>query len=495
MSTEKPTVWVVGDAMLDVTVTAKQFRPSPEDPAAPVLTPSAGERVDAAGGAANLALNLVAQGCDVRLCAPWAESSWASARLRKLMLGPPDTGVMWPSYTPGGDSWLRAHGTTTKTRYVTNGRLVARVDDDHDSDPVMPPAVIVGPKPSAIILTDYGRGAITSESAGEWADFCGRFGIPMYADPKKGRMAPWFGIKLAAFVLNWEEAYELAGSYGAVKHTWLDGMADDAAASDMAIAAATDHGNTDCLVVKRGIYGSVLTQVDQAHGDVTACETRYIAPVLPRDHVADRQGAGDTYLAAMVAAVTRGVEMPLACLVASAAAGVAVSRAGTAVVALRDALEALKGKIDPNTSAGDLRKAGYTIGYTNGCFDFHLHAGHLSTLKYAASLCDFLFVGVDSDSRVRKLKGDKRPVVSGEDRVAQLEAVKGVYKAFVFEDHEEALRSTQCDVLVKGADYRDKGVPEAELLKEWGGRLEFAPTVDAPHTTERLRRINNLNKD
>jgi len=419
-------------------------------------------------------MNLLAQNCDVQLCAPWAESSWASAKLHKLVVGPPDTGIRWPSYTPGGDPWLRTSGTTTKTRYITNNRLVARVDDDHDSGPAMPPAVIVGPKPAAVVLTDYGRGAITAGAVNEWASFCRRFNIPMYGDPKKGRAELWScrDTELAAMVLNWEEAEEFAD--------WSADMSDTASALSMGALILKSSPEYGRVIVKRGIYGSMLYRNGGSLIDV-------IQPVLPRDHVADRQGAGDTYLAAMIAAAARGVEMPLACRLASAAAGVAVSRPGTSVVSLDDALDACKPYLPADITVTQLKAMGYEIGYTNGCFDFHLHPGHLSTLRYAASLCDFLFVGVDSDSRVKKLKGDGRPVVSAEDRVAQLEAVKGVYKAFVFDDHEEALRSVRCDVLVKGEDWKEKGVPEAEMLKEWGGRLEFAPAVSAPHVTDRLR--------
>lgn len=475
----KPVVWVVGDAMLDVTVVAPAFRPSPEDPAAPVLTPSAGERVDAAGGAANLALNLHAQGCDVVLLAPWGESGWANARLQKLVVTGTNNGVKWPSYMPSGDPWLRAAGTTTKTRYVTSNRLVARVDDDFDSAPVFPPACVVGQKPAAVVLTDYGRGAVTADAAKEWAGFCRRFEVPMYADPKKGRVRTWSDVELAGLVLNWEEACEAAVETKMV-YTPATLMRDDDEADRLAdhILHSGSYSPTHVVVVKRGIYGSVYA---------TADESALIPPILPRDHVMDRQGAGDTYLAAMVAGLVRGLEMPLACLLASSAAGVAVSRPGTAVVPLRDALGALKPFVSADTPVDQLKKMGYTIGYTNGCFDFHLHAGHLATLKHAASLCDFLFVGVDSDARVKRLKGDRRPIVSVADRVAQLEAVKGVHKAFAFDDHEQALRSVSPGVLVKGLDWKDKGVPEAELLKEWGGRLEFAPLVDAPHVTDRLK--------
>jgi D-beta-D-heptose 7-phosphate kinase/D-beta-D-heptose 1-phosphate adenosyltransferase len=310
---------------------------------------------------------------------------------------------------------------------VRGGRLVARVDDDHDSDPVMPPPVIVGPKPAAVIVTDYGRGAVTKESAAEWAAFCRKFNVPMFADPKKGRTGVWGGdTDLAALVLNWDEACEMWGGSADV---------DDA---DEAVRIAGNilrrRPQFGRVVVKRGVYGSVLV----THG---GGRHEHVPPVLPRHQVADRQGAGDTYIAALAAGIARGLEMPLACLLGSAAAGVAVSRPGTAVVGLRDALEALKPVLPPDLSPKDLRTMGYEVGYTNGCFDFHLHPGHLSTLAHAASLCDFLFVGVDSDARVLRLKGDGRPVVPARDRVAQLQACKGVYRAFEFEDHEEALRS------------------------------------------------------
>lgn len=478
---EKPTVWVVGDAMLDVTVDAKTFRESPEDPSAPVLNRSAGTVTYAAGGAANVAVNLAAQGCDVQLCAPWGERCQDALRLNRLVVNP-ETGIRWPSYTPSGDPWLRAPGTTTKTRYVRGGRLVARVDEDFDSEPVMPPAVIVGQKPAAVIVTDYGRGAVTKESAAEWSAFCRRFNVPVFADPKKGRTEIWNeNTDLSALVLNWDEACEKAVKQLAAytPKTFMDDP-EEAVRLASHILHTTPHFGR--VVVKRGVYGSVLVTHGGKHHT-------HISPVLPRHQVADRQGAGDTYVAALVAGIARGLEMPLACRVASAAAGVAVSRPGTAVVGLRDALEALKPVLPPDLSAKDLRTLGYTVGYTNGCFDLHLHPGHLSTLAHAASLCDFLFVGVDDDARVKKLKGDRRPVVCAADRVAQLQACRSVYKAFAFDDHEEALKSVAPAVLVKGHDWKDKGVPEAGLLEEWGGRLEFAPYVDVPHTSERLKSV------
>lgn len=384
---------------------------------------------------------------------------------------------------------MRAPGTTVKTRYVQSGRLVARHDEDYDSEPVFAPACVVGPKPSAVVLTDYGRGSVTRESAADWSQFCQRFQIPMFADPKLGRADVWTDTRLKALVLNWDEAVEFASRVCAGA-PWSGGMVDDNAAGALVLVIAADAAllpSTEYVIVKRGQYGSVCAQIGPVSGG-GASQTIFIPPVLPTNSTAGRQGAGDTYLAAMVAALSKGLDWPLACLLGSSAAGVAVSMSGTSIVSLRDATDQIKGSQRvQGCGPADLRKMGYTIGYTNGCFDLHLHTGHLATISHAASLCDFLFVGVDSDKRVARLKGAGRPVVAAADRIAQLQATKGVFRVFEFDDHEEALKFVRPDVLVKGGDYRPDTVPEAVLLKEWGGRLEIAPHVDVPHTTERLK--------
>lgn len=100
----------------------------------------------------------------------------------------------------------------------------------------------------------------------------------------------------------------------------------------------------------------------------------------------------------------------------------------------------------------------------NGTFDI-LHPGHLALLNYAKSLGDFLVVAIDTDDRVRQLKGQGRPINNQQDRKTMLENLKPVDQVNLFNSDEELLRLiSQCDIMVKGSDYKDKLVIGSELI-------------------------------
>lgn len=480
MAITKPTVWVVGDSMLDVTVRSSAFRRSPEDPAVPVLTAEFDPGSEcAAGGAANVAMNLASLGCDVRLFS-MIGSDLPGRRLRLIL---PD------AVTP---HWATDGRTTTKTRFYESGRLIARVDADVTVENYPQPTldrILEGPHgmaaPDAIILTDYGRGAITRESIKLWHQFADRYQIMLFADPKQGRVCLWAGLRDVFMVANWVEALELTGQSGHLDRPSFTGL-DHTMVKSLTAQFAR-------VIVKRGRHGSSLLVGDQ-HSSI---------PAVHPQQVFDVQGAGDTYIAALVAAKCRGAGGTAAALFASAAAGVAVGRPGTVAVQLPHVVEALRDDtdfadpigvmelIDAETRAHELAACGFRIGLTNGCFDLDLpHPGHLKVIQAAAARCDFLFVGVDSDARVRMLKGDSRPLHTQSERALAMGALRGVGASFVFDQPMDAIvKRIRPDVLVKGGDYREKGVPEAEHLAAWGGRLHLVDLVPTPSTTARLASV------
>jgi rfaE bifunctional protein nucleotidyltransferase chain/domain len=123
------------------------------------------------------------------------------------------------------------------------------------------------------------------------------------------------------------------------------------------------------------------------------------------------------------------------------------------------------------------RQAGKVVVWTNGCFDI-LHVGHIRSLKAAKAFGDILVVGVNSDSSVRQLKGPTRPVISAEERVELLAALACVDAVVVFDDltPERPLAELKPDIHCKGADYKPphgKPIPEATVVAEYGGRIEF----------------------
>jgi rfaE bifunctional protein nucleotidyltransferase chain/domain len=97
--------------------------------------------------------------------------------------------------------------------------------------------------------------------------------------------------------------------------------------------------------------------------------------------------------------------------------------------------------------------------WTNGCFDI-LHVGHMRLFKYAKSLGDYLTVGIDSDKRVKKLKGPSRPINNENTRKEMLLSVKWIDNVVVFDDESELdfLVSKLADKMVVGSDYIDKDV-------------------------------------
>ena len=105
--------------------------------------------------------------------------------------------------------------------------------------------------------------------------------------------------------------------------------------------------------------------------------------------------------------------------------------------------------------------------FVNGTFDI-LHRGHLEMLRYAKSLGDVM-VCIDSDSRVKELKGADRPINNQEDRKFMLESLKWVDRCWIFSDEEELekiIELYQPDIMVKGSDYKGKPIVGAQYCKE-----------------------------
>ncbi len=219
--------------------------------------------------------------------------------------------------------------------------------------------------------------------------------------------------------------------------------------------------------------------------------------------VFDVSGAGDTVLA--LAALGTAAKLPVSELMrlANAAAGIVVSKVGTAVVSAREldeALEAGSHGSDPNKGSSldldeavrrreEWRKRGLRVGFTNGCFDL-LHPGHVSLLKSAAAECDRLIVAINSDASARRLKGPTRPVQDESSRAYVLGALSAVDLVLVFDEDTpaEAISALKPDLLVKGADYSVEQVVGAETVRAASGRVLLLPLVRGQSTTSLIRR-------
>ena len=128
--------------------------------------------------------------------------------------------------------------------------------------------------------------------------------------------------------------------------------------------------------------------------------------------------------------------------------------------------------------------------FTNGCFDI-LHAGHIDLLERAAKLGDRLIVGINSDDSIRRLKGEKRPINNQFSRRCLLLALRCVYDVLVFVEDTPCglIAEIRPDIHVKGGDYREEDLPEAEIVKSYGGRVVILPLLEGYSTTSIFERI------
>jgi D-beta-D-heptose 7-phosphate kinase/D-beta-D-heptose 1-phosphate adenosyltransferase len=128
--------------------------------------------------------------------------------------------------------------------------------------------------------------------------------------------------------------------------------------------------------------------------------------------------------------------------------------------------------------------------FTNGCFDL-LHIGHLFLLERARAMGDTLFVGVNTDTSVRRLKGPGRPIVPLAERMEMLAALRVVDRVVSFGDPTPARLIARLvpDVLVKGGDYRSEAIVGRATVEEAGGEVVTIPLLRGLSTSNLVRRV------
>ncbi len=137
-----------------------------------------------------------------------------------------------------------------------------------------------------------------------------------------------------------------------------------------------------------------------------------------------------------------------------------------------------------------LREEGKRIVFTNGVFDI-LHPGHVKLLWTARQEGDCLFVGVNTDESVKRLKGKERPVFPLEARMLVLASLESVDYVVPFEEDTpfKLIKEIAPNVLVKGGDYKPDEVVGADFVKSKGGKLVIIPFVEGFSTTEIIKQI------
>ncbi len=470
-------VLCVGDAMLDRFIYGTADRISPEAPI-PVLRIEREESM--LGGAGNVVRNLVAVGA-APIFISVVGNDLAGREVARLV-----------SEHDAIDPCLVVEAgrqTTIKTRYFASSQQLLRADAettqalaDDTIAQILSHCDSIMPTVSALVLSDYGKGVLSPAICAALIAMAKAKGIPVVVDPKG---VDWSKYRGASIVTP--NRKELADA------TQMD------AHDDPSIVEAAQKAIHAC-----GIDGVLATRSQDGMSLVTHDHAPDHLPAIARE-VYDVSGAGDTVVALMAGLMGSGASAVESARIANVAAGIVVSKIGTAVAYTDEIVAALhhgdlwtgEAKIAGIVAAKgiieDWRKKGAKIGFTNGCFDL-LHPGHVSLLAQAKSHCDRLVVGLNSDASVSRLKGPTRPVQSEAARSTVLASLATVDLVVIFGEDTplELITALRPDVLVKGADYTVDKVVGADLVQTWGGRVALANLVEGHSTTNTVRKMGGL---
>jgi D-beta-D-heptose 7-phosphate kinase/D-beta-D-heptose 1-phosphate adenosyltransferase len=190
-----------------------------------------------------------------------------------------------------------------------------------------------------------------------------------------------------------------------------------------------------------------------------------------------------------------------AAVLSNKAAGVVVSKLGTAVINIDELNQQTQQNAKPvaiytetqlNTIIRKAQSESLTVVMTNGCFDI-LHPGHIDYLEKARALGDMLFVAVNDDESVKRLKGDSRPINPVDSRMKMLAALACVNGVVSFSD--DTPETLYChllpDVLVKGGDYEVHQIAGAECVLKNNGKVMVLDFLEGYSSSEIIKKIKN----
>ena len=474
-----PRVLVAGDLILDRYIWGYAERISQE---APVPLLRADAREERLGGAASVATMLRALGAQTRLLAGIGRDSEALAARRLLETLDIETDGLFE---------LDDRPTTLKERYI------GRAQDRHPQQMIRVDYEVRNPIPAHIEDLVISR----LDEAVRWAD------VVLISDYDKGVCTPRLleaiiqssrklGRKVVADPIRGHDYSRYRGV-----HCMTPNRLEASMATGMTIAKPDDaFAAGEKLVRSLGMEAALITLDREGMALVRSDGRRELASTRPRQ-VYDITGAGDMVLAVVGLCLAAGADYDEAVALGNVAGGLEVERIGVATLTRQEILRDLLDHHHPEAAklldreslfeeVRARRKAGQSIVFTNGCFDL-LHVGHVRMLKRAATFGDFLIVGLNSDSSVRRLKGESRPIQNQADRAEVLAALECVDAVVVFEDDTptDLIRTLRPEVLVKGGDYSLDQVVGREIVEAYGGRIELAPMVQGRSTTGLVQRL------
>ncbi|WP_096021323.1 D-glycero-beta-D-manno-heptose-7-phosphate kinase [Campylobacter lanienae] len=455
-------VLVVGDLMIDHYIWGSCDRISPEAPVQVVNIKNETKRL---GGCGNVVSNLIALGAEVGVISVVGDDELGSEILKLLK----DRGAKAELVIA-----QKGRKSSQKSRVMVTHQQVIRLDTESTSD-IDCADEIVGKFQGIldgydiVLLSDYGKGVLSDYLTKQIISITKNSAKMVLVDPKGKDYSKYKGATL--LTPNKKEASEALGF-----------VIDSDEKLELALKT---------MKMNYELEYSLITLSEDGIGLLAQKMVKF--PALAKE-VFDVTGAGDSVLATLGYCLASKMSIEDAIDNANLAAAVVVGKVGSADASWGE-IESLKSKkigferkLVKLDELLKVDRSGKSLVFTNGCFDI-LHFGHISYLQKAKMLGDILVVGLNSDSSVRSLKGDSRPVNTQFDRAAMLCAMEFVDFVVIFDDDTpyEMIKAIGPDVLVKGADYEGKVVVGSQFAK----RVELIEFVEGKSTTNIIEKIRN----
>ncbi|MFW3373309.1 D-glycero-beta-D-manno-heptose-7-phosphate kinase [Aliarcobacter butzleri] len=473
MLSKKPNILVIGDLMIDHYLWGSCDRISPE---APVQVVNVKKESSVLGGAGNVINNLFTLGATVDVISVIGDDNVANelkSLLEKIKISTSNLIVE------------NNRKTSKKSRLIASQQQVLRYDMESidDIDEESHKKIISNlekniEKYSSIILSDYGKGVLTTKLTQDIINIANKNGVKVLVDPKGKDYSKYKGSY--TLTPNKKEAQEATNIDIKDENSLINALKN--------------------LKEKCDLEVSLITLSEQ--GIAIFDENLTIKPTVARE-VYDVTGAGDTVIASIAFALGNDLNINEAVSFANLAAGVVVGKLGSATTTLDEIYEYESSLHKSNSNshiktfeeieklASKLHSLGKKIVFTNGCFDI-LHVGHVKYLEEARSYGDVLILGLNADSSVKKLKGESRPINNQDDRAYILASLESVDYVVIFEEETpyELIKLIKPHVLVKGGDYEGKDVVGQDIADE----LKLVKFVDGKSTTNTIKRIQENEK-
>ncbi|MGE4520802.1 MAG: bifunctional D-glycero-beta-D-manno-heptose-7-phosphate kinase/D-glycero-beta-D-manno-heptose 1-phosphate adenylyltransferase HldE [Desulfobacteraceae bacterium] len=467
----KGKITVAGDVMLDSYWYGETKRISPEAPVPVVKVQNSDERP---GGSANVAMNIGSLGAKCDMVAITGDDELAKTLENKLR----------EFKIRAKFQKIKNSKTISKLRIISQHQQLLRIDHEDGFPNIKRDRIEKYFEESikdsnVVVISDYAKG--TLKSTKEWIKKAVSLNKPVIVDPKGSDFSKYRNATI--ITPNYSEFEQVVGKCHDEREIIKKG------------SGLIKELNLSTLLITRGEKGMTLIFDENEFINIKA-KTR---------EVFDVTGAGDTVVAALASSLAAGVDLVSSVRIANYAAGIVVSKLGTAFTT-KDELKSVilaevqkefkplkKGIVNLEeliSLLGEAKRRGEKIVMTNGCFDI-LHPGHIKYLREAKKLGERLIVAVNSDISVTRLKGEKRPLNSVETRMTMLDALEST--DWIIEFGEDTPRNlierVLPDILVKGGDYQIDEIAGASAVLQNGGEVKTLNFLEGFSTTNLINRI------